>query len=407
MKKRILFPAVFIGLVTALFILGCNNVFVERIKVPASAPSYDPAVGLSWDSSTTTLTIYNETGLINFRKIVNGDVSSSAPITVGDKTFSGQDRSVNATLANDIDLTSSEDWTPIGKSGSSSGYAGTFDGAGYTVFGVKISSGGSKGFFGQIESQAIITGLTVAGNISVSSSTGGIVGTAVGGTIEYCVNKINVTSSGKYVGGIVGTSRGTTTITGCVNLADITGDNYIGGIIGQASSTYTAIIDRCINMGSITSSNSNYPRTGGIQGFSDNTANKITNSLNLGSIKNHFSGRGAGIVYNGASNTIQYCLSAGPIGAWTRYAIASNPSGNYTRNYYDSEKIYNPSELVGASIPGTGGTGKATSALKVASAWDSSWSTTNWSFASGRYPLPNIQDNIPPEIWTEIENLAK
>ena len=374
------------------FINVDTDITKETTSLESTPQSNVPENGLSWDASTTTLTIYNETGLINFRKIVNGDVSPSAPITVGDKTFSGQDRSVKATLANDIALTSSEDWTPIGKSGSYSGYAGTFDGAGCTVSGVKISSGTNKGFFGQIESQAKITGLTVAGNISASTYTGGIVGTAAGGTIQYCVNNVQVTSTSDYVGGIVGyVYGGTPSITGCVNLAQITGNNYIGGIIGHSSSSYAATIDKCINLGSVNSSNTNLSYVGGIQGYSSASSNKITNSLNLGTINNS-KGNGAGIICNDTSLTIQYCLSAGTISASSKYAIASNTSGSYTGNYYDSSKI------TGATT--TGGTGKTTSALKVASAssLDSSWST-NWSFASGRYPLPNIQDNIPPTIW--------
>ena len=371
---------------------GTSYSLDETGKIVENTQSSIPENGLSWDSSTSYLTIYNEAGLKNFRDIVNGTLTSN--LTVDNQTFNANqsNRTVKATLAADIILNSEEEWTPIGKSGNSSGYAGTFDGAGYTVSGVKISSGTNKGFFGQIESQAKITGLTVAGNISASTYTGGIVGTAAGGTIEYCVNKINVTSSSQYVGGIVGQSQGTTTITGCVNLAYITGDNYIGGIIGHSSSSYAATIDKCINLGSVNSSNTNLSYVGGIQGYSSASSNKITNSLNLGTINNS-KGNGAGIICNDTSLTIQYCLSAGTISASSKYAIASNTSGSYTGNYYDSSKI------TGATT--TGGTGKTTSALKVASAWDTSWTTTNWSFAAGRYPVPNIQANIPT-TWDEI-----
>lgn len=366
------------------------------VKVPA--PSYDPAVGLSWADST--LTIYNETGLINFRKIVNGDVSTSAPITVGDKTFSGQDRTVNARLAADIKLT--EDWTPIANN-STYPYAGTFDGAGHTVSGINVTGGGNpKGFFGSIgTNKAIIKNLTVEGTVDVSYYAGGIAGYVDGGTIEYCVNKINVTSTTTTgTGGIAGYIAGSgATITGCVNFGEIKSYGYVGGIVGgnYYSNSTGAKIDKCINLGTITAENGSSLNAGGIYGYAALTSDAITNCANFGNIVS--SGSGAGITNNDdENNSVKYSLNVGDMSGVTssnkRYAVASNTSGSYTGNYYDSSKI------TGATT--TGGTGKATSDLKVASAWDTSWTTENWSFDSGRYPVPNIQDNIPPTIWDEI-----
>ena len=370
------------------------------VKVPA--PSYDPAVGLSWADST--LTIYNETGLINFRKIVNGDVSTSAPITVGDKTFSGQDRTVNARLATDIKLT--EDWTPIANN-STYPYAGTFDGAGHTVSGINVTGGGNpKGFFGSIgTNKAIIKNLTVEGTVDVSYYAGGIAGYVDGGTIEYCVNKINVTSTTTTgTGGIAGYIAGSgATITGCVNFGEIKSYGYVGGIVGgnYYSNSTGAKIDKCINLGTITAENGSSLNAGGIYGYAALTSDAITNCANFGNIVS--SGSGAGITNNDdENNSVKYSLNVGDMSGVTssnkRYAVASNTSGSYTGNYYDSSKI------TGATT--TGGTGKATSDLKVASAWDTSWTTENWSFAAGRYPVPNIQDNIPPTIWNNIVTKA-
>ena len=371
-------------------------------EVTAPAPSYDPTVGLSWADST--LTIYNEQGLKNFRDIVNGTLTQS--IEVDGKTFSGQDRTVNARLAADIELT--EDWTPIANN-STNPYAGTFDGAGHTVSEINVTGGSNpKGFFGSIgTNKAIIKNLTVEGTVDVSYYAGGIAGYVDGGTIEYCVNKINVTSTTTTgTGGIAGYIAGSgATITGCVNFGEIKSYGYVGGIVGGNYYTNStgAKIDKCINLGTITAENGSSLNAGGIYGYAALTSDAITNCANFGNIVS--SGRGAGITNNDdGNNSVKYSLNVGDMSGVTssnkRYAVASNTSGSYTGNYYDSSKI------TGATT--TGGTGKATSALKVASAssLDSSWST-NWSFASGRYPLPNIQNNIPSEIWTEIENSAK
>ena len=367
-------------------------------EVTEPAPSYDPTVGLSWADST--LTIYNEAGLINFRKIVNGDVSSSAPITVGDKTFSGQDRTVNARLAADIALTE-ESWTPIANN-STYPYAGTFDGAGHTVSGINVEGGGNpKGFFGSIgTNKAIIKNLTVEGTVDVSYYAGGIAGYVDGGTIEYCVNKINVTSTAAGgTGGIAGyiASSGAT-ITGCVNFGAVQGNNYAGGIAGSSysNSTTSPKIAHCINFGSVKTTDSS-SKASGIYGFSVKTSDSITNCANFGTITSSNSGSGAGITNTDNYLTIQYCLSAGAINATKIYAVASSTSGTQTKNYYDSSKITQTQSQA------SGNAGRATSELKAANAWDTSWTTTNWSFAAGRYPVPNIQDNIPPGIWTEIK----
>ena len=371
-------------------------------EVTEPAPSYDPTVGLSWADST--LTIYNEAGLINFRKIVNGDVSSSAPITVGDKTFSGQDRTVNARLAADIALTE-ESWTPIANN-STYPYAGTFDGAGHTVSGINVEGGGNpKGFFGSIgTNKAIIKNLTVEGTVDVSYYAGGIAGYVDGGTIEYCVNKINVTSTAAGgTGGIAGYIAGSgATITGCVNFGAVQGNNYAGGIAGSSysNSTTSPKIAHCINFGSVKTTDSS-SKASGIYGFSVKTSDSITNCANFGTITSSNSGSGAGITNTDNYLTIQYCLSAGAINATKIYAVASSTSGTQTKNYYDSSKITQTQSQA------SGNAGRATSELKAANAWDTSWTTTNWSFAAGRYPVPNIQDNIPSDIWKDIVEKAQ
>lgn len=367
-------------------------------EVTEPAPSYDPTVGLSWDSSTSYLTIYNEAGLKNFRDIVNGDFTSGN-ISVDGKTFSVQDRSVKAILATDIVLT--ENWTPIADN-SSEPYQGTFDGNGYIISGITVSgSGNPKGFFGSIGSQALIKNLTVEGTVDVTYYAGGIAGYVDGGTIEYCINKINVTSTSTGgTGGIVGYISSTgATITGCVNFGNITSDGYTGGIAGgnTYSNSKGATIDRCINLGTITSNGTTSPNAGGIYGYAALATDTITNSVNFGTIVS--TGSGAGITNNDdGNNSVKYSLNVGimddEIATNKLYAIASNSSGTYSANYFDSEKITRGSY--------TGGTGKTTSELKVDSAWDTSWTTTNWSFAAGRYPVPNIQKNIPATIWDEI-----
>ena len=378
---------------------GTSYSLNEGGEIVENTQSSIPENGLSYDSSTNTLTIHNEAGLKNFRNIVNGDVTSGN-ITVGEKTYTAQDLEVNAILENNITLT--EQWTPIARESYES-YKGTFDGNKKSISELQISSTSTKpqGFFGALGSGATVKNLTVKGNISSSYYAGGIAGYIEGATIEYCVNEINITnnSAGKHTGGIAGYISSTqSTITGCVNFGAITGIDYVGGILGGSNSDQGATVDRCINLGAITIVSGGTGYSGGIYGYPATTTDIITNCLNLGSITS-YTNKSAGIAWNqGVNMAIRYCLSVGdmtntpedrqPLAYWIQNADDS-------LNYYDSEKISSTS----SSIEGTG---KTTSALKVASAWDTSWTTTNWSFAAGRYPVPNIQENLLATTWATI-----
>lgn len=387
---------------------GTSYSLDEEGKIVENTQSSIPENGLSWDSSTSYLTIYNEQGLKNFRDIVNGTLEED--LSVDNKTFKAKEvnRTVNATLANNIAVSENEDWIPIGKD-ATNGYAATFDGKGYTISGIsnKSNSSSYRGFFGYTQTQATIKNLTVAGEFSKAGMySGGLIGHANGGTIQYCVNKINITTDSSGIGGIVGyvynSAACTTTITGCVNLAAIQGGSKVGGIVGDngSYSQNKVVLNQCINAGTITATDSSGSASGIFAYPTVTNGNTISNSLNLGTITCS-NGFGVGITDNKTSLTIQYCLSAGTISASSKYAVASSTSGTQTKNYYDSSKITQTQSQA------SGNTSKTTSALKVASAWDTSWTTTNWSFAAGRYPVPNIQDNIPSGIWNKIVEAAK
>lgn len=217
----------------------------------------------------------------------------------------------------DIDLSSVANWTPIGtkKTGSSllpTRFSGVYDGGGYSITNMKITSAGGEGvgLFGYI-SKAEIRDLRVDGTIrhtkvsghSALYNVGGIVGAAVqlsedditnpdsscrisgcssdvdieaeslvGGiigstetdtTFENCDYTGNITAtltaSAAYesygIGGICGTSQGNDIFSGCVNggsIITLDGDASMGGIVGWTSNAATTVIDSCYNAGSLT-----------------------------------------------------------------------------------------------------------------------------------------------------------
>ena len=200
-------------------------------------------------------------------------------------------------LGADIDLESAER-TPIGvgtrkSSGIAEGstpFAGTFDGAGHVISGLKIASTQGADFAiglfgildgatvknltvadaevtvprselagilcGMMANDATASGVSVSGSVSGKAGVGGIAGRmTLSGTIENCENSASVAAADGVgnAGGIVGaayytTPTGRMAITGCRNSGSISGTDCIGGIAGLSA----AFVSNCENSGAIT-----------------------------------------------------------------------------------------------------------------------------------------------------------
>ncbi|WP_288334900.1 GLUG motif-containing protein [Cloacibacillus porcorum] len=250
---------------------------------------------------------------------------------------------IDAKLMNDIDLSdggSPSHWPPIGKyiSGDiwDNGYAGSFDGGGFTVSGYIVTSADvvsaddsdnlAAGFFGLVGQSAEIRGLTVGGVVSVDISgntdkiyyihAGGIAGVSIG-TITNCDNSGKISASGgkfNNAGGIAGSNAGT--ITDCTNNCAIAAygghlseHDYAGGIIGY---NMDARITNCANSGDVSASGDYKICAGGIAGYNE-------------------------YVYEYEYSTITNCANSGDVSA-------SGGSDNYAggiAGYSDSGKITN------------------------------------------------------------------
>ena len=229
-------------------------------------------------------------------------------------------------------------WTPIGTgSRAASGhnnitnaqyFAGTFDGAGYTVSGVYTDgSQAVQGLFGCVS--GTIKNLTVDGCVVGHSIVGGVAAYLDGGTIENCTNNAavyanggttpdggveNGTSRAGAVGGIVGRAGGNGfEISGCINNGDITCTNTnqggrTGGIVGVIDlATDTGTITNCKNHGEIDS----YQYSGGIVGLNNATNAPIDSCFNTGKVIGH-----VGTVYVGgivamSASDISNCYNTG------------------------------------------------------------------------------------------------
>lgn len=222
---------------------------------------------------TTPFLISNAEGLKWFRDYVNSAADGSPNPYV-----------LCATLTADIDL-DGDAWTPIAPKtvtydGKTYGYCGIFDGGGHTISGLNANATVS-GLFGYTKNAAI-KNLTVAGSVgggSCLTAGGGIVGYAVGGTIENCGNLCGVAVPGSSPG---------------------------GGIVGFASDL---TIIGCYNAGLVHKGDGS--RGGGIVGVGTNV--KIYDCYNVGKVEG-FSGRRGGIVGEASGPVFVYnCYNAGNV----------------------------------------------------------------------------------------------
>jgi len=149
---------------------------------------------------------------------------------------------------NDFDLSSFEQWAPIGT--DMIPFCGTYDGAGHTVANLRVqgAEGEYVGLFGTVNGTIMNVGLE-SGQVK-----------------------------GDYAAGIVGKGVGTnTTIVNCYNRADIIGNSMAAGI---AATLPDGFIVNCLNMGTVTSD-------GPFAGICVGSVGKMQNCFSVGSVVAH------------------------------------------------------------------------------------------------------------------------
>ena len=146
-----------------------------------------------------------------------------------------------------IDLAGCE-WSPIGTADSP--FVGVYDGQGFTVSGLKISSttAGDVGFFGFVGDSSYIQELTVIGEIDIplgstagGSTVGGIAGYIAGETyLSQVIADVDIsirTAAGSgNIGGLVGqVEYGAIQYSGHRGDFLVTGNKLVGGLVGKAT----------------------------------------------------------------------------------------------------------------------------------------------------------------------------
>ncbi|MCD8219050.1 MAG: hypothetical protein LUC50_01455 [Ruminococcus sp.] len=315
---------------------------------------WDGTMDTTWFSeSKTSFTLTNAEELAGFSQLVNnGKVSEDVTVYLGNNIV------INDTADFDdwSETPPSYKFTPIGT--ETYPFSGTFDGQGYTIYGLYQSvSSAYAGFFGNVSGTVQNVNLDhayIVNSYGGTVYTGGLVG-YMSGTIQNCMvsgsvsntntNSSTSTSVGPYVGGVCGiSSTSSATISNCSSSCAISVTStstynpvYAGGIAGSALGT----ISDASNSGSIVTNSSSTVYVGGIAGKSTNAISNVNNSGTL-TVEN-----------SAASNKYVY---AGGVSGYLNAATVSDAenSGAVTINKTSAALLY-----VG------GGIGYATGAVTV------------------------------------------
>lgn len=215
-------------------------------------------------------------------------------------------------LSNDIkyDSVTINNFTPIAQYSNDGGFSGTFDGGGYTISGIDISSteeyGGGLGLFGCVSSGGVIKNVIVKDITITKTGRNGIIGGVVGylkGTVRNChVNNVIIRDNTYYqrgIGVIVGNCEGGMIIN-CTNSYDKStagiyfGGSYktyqrVGGVVGEISNGVIYNSGNSIKM----SGDDSY--AGGVVGYSSKT--DIQNCYNVGTVSTGSGSTGGVIGY--------------------------------------------------------------------------------------------------------------
>ncbi len=193
-------------------------------------------------------------------------------------------------------------------------FVGSFDGQGYSIYGLHVEADEFSGLFGYIGIGGSVKNLTLIDpQVSGTRYTGGIAGYSAG-SIENCAvmgGRIfgeSVAEFGAGTGGIAGLSCGT--IRGCVNRdAQVIGRRNVGGIVG---SQCAGSVGRCLNTGLVWSWDAGEALTGGIAG-SVQTGGEISRCVHAGQVFAPDAAWVGGIAGGILSGQMSRCISLGEV----------------------------------------------------------------------------------------------
>ncbi len=187
-------------------------------------------------------------------------------VSANKNSFSGK----TVKLVNDIDLSTIDNWTPIGIAAADTHFQGTFDGNNKTISGLTIkerSNGKPQAaLFGSIAGTVTIKDLTIDGaNIVYPQDGADFYGAALVGTYYGNVTVQNVTVQNSY----------------------ISGNNKVAGILAHDGSSSKLLVDGCkvLNSTIETTDTNDGGNVGGVLGLFQQTTSGVENIIRNTTVK--------------------------------------------------------------------------------------------------------------------------
>ena len=273
----------------------------------------------------------------------------------------------NAVLTADITINADlegEDtlgWTPIGLYTGAREYvrySGTFDGAGYTIYGLHYDNtaytGRAAGLFGCLDSNGTVKDLTLADScINGATEIGGIVSQNYG-TVTGCTQSGIVSGTGA-TGGIVCRNMDGGKVEDCENSGTVSGATT-GGIAAENNGSVIA----CENSGAVSGTSS----VGGIVGMNDSIVSDSLNTAAVDGASTHV----GGVVGNHVGGEIVGCGNSGDVTGDSDYigGVAGVCSGADISESFNTGDVTgaDKSEAVGGVVGAIDGTNTAKSTIE-------------------------------------------
>ncbi len=298
----------------------------------------------------------------------------------------------------DIDISSYSNWSKIGTAITSGNYfAGTYDGDGYKITGLTITSTTTSynGLFGVIGTGGTVKNLSVSGSISgvTQAGIGLLAGYNFGGAVENCNSSGAVSTANNNAGGLLGTASGS--VSKCYSTASVTAtgtaSSNIGGFIG-ACLTSSPVVSECYSTGNV--SNSTTSASSNTGGFLGMATWNVANCYSTGNVTSSGGGRAGGFMgaTGTVSGTITNCYSTGLVTCTVKGGfVGYYNTGTFASCYFDNTTA-GTSTICGTYVSSapTNITAKTTAEMKTASTF-SGWSSSIWSLIDGSYPLLLVQ----------------
>jgi len=268
----------------------------------------------------------------------------------------------------DIDLSSYENWVPIGDGYFGPPFLGFYDGGGYSITNLNVEdlSRNGVGLFG-MHVGGYIKNLSVSGIVKGNTSVGIIVGqmSDSGGTIENC--NVSGTVEGRgYLGGLCGHLGQAYTVTNChganISIKILSeASDYVGGLfgfVGQGNNILDISIDNLV-----IEAEDSCDYVGGLTGFcSQNCIFNQLNSVNvtvLGGL-NVLDYVGGAIGFSSHFSTFENCnidvlniSSSSYVGGFAGF-LANNNSVSHTQVSGVNIDVLGNSSNIGGGIGGSG-----------------------------------------------------